>query len=63
MNGADEGLDTFLVDRRLTIGALLDRMLLGDLVRACARPGISDAEVLAAIARFDILHEPSEASP
>jgi hypothetical protein len=63
MNGGDEGLDTFLTKRRIVIGALIDRMLLGDLVRACARPGISDADVLAVIGRFDILHEPSEATP
>jgi hypothetical protein len=63
MSGAPEGLDDYLVGRRIAIGVLLDRMILGDLVRACSSSHVSEAEVAAALARFDILHEPSEASP
>jgi hypothetical protein len=57
------GLDDYLADRRVAIGVLLDRMILGDLARVCSRRGITEAEVAAALARFDMLHEPSEASP
>jgi hypothetical protein len=63
MSGAGEGLDDYLVGRRIAIGVLLDRMAVGDLTRVCSRPGITEVEVAAALARFDILYEPSEASP
>ena len=47
MTGATADADVFLTERRLAIGAFLDRMLIGDLVKACSRPGISEADVAA----------------
>jgi hypothetical protein len=52
-----------LANLHAAVAALLDRMAVGDLTRVCSRRGITEAEVAAALARFDILHEPSEASP
>jgi hypothetical protein len=50
-----EGLEDYLADRRLAIGALLDRMVVGDLARVCSRRGITEAEVAAAVRRHAIL--------
>jgi hypothetical protein len=63
MSTATEGLDMFLADRRLAIGALLADMHAADLVRACSGH-VSEAEVAVAIERHAILRlsERSEAS-
>jgi hypothetical protein len=60
MNG---GLDTFLIERRIAINALLVDMHDADLVRACSG-NVSEAEVAAVIERHTILrlNERSEAS-
>jgi hypothetical protein len=61
MSASTEGLDDYLVERRIAIGALLDRMAVGDLTRVCSRPGITEAEVAAVLKRYSILKH-SEAS-
>ena len=62
MSIVTEGLDDYLAERRIVIGELLDRMLFGDLVRVCARPGITEDEIAAAFKRHSILKH-SEARP
>jgi hypothetical protein len=64
MSAVTEGLDTFLADRRIAIGALLANMHAADLVRACSG-NVSEAEVAVAIERHTILRlgERTEASP
>jgi hypothetical protein len=55
MNGADEGLDTFLTERRLAIGALIDWMLLRDAVRHCRGENITAVDVDRVFAHLDAL--------
>jgi hypothetical protein len=61
---AADGLDMFLIERRIAIVALLDRMAVGDLARTCSQAGLTDADVAAAVERHAILRlsERSEAS-
>jgi hypothetical protein len=50
-----------LADMHLAVAELLDRMVIGDLARACSRPGASEAEIVGILRRHEVLRDEGDA--
>jgi hypothetical protein len=63
MNGVREGLDDYLAERRLAIGALIDQMLFDDAIRSCRGENTTAAEIDRVFMHLDALREAESDAP